>query len=199
MADTQPLLLAGHPAIDFLNTTFAPKGELVETLGDGRALLQWLVAAGLLDAADSPRLHRRLGNKAMDAAAAEARRLREWARAWIERWRIAPGRDYRQEFTRLNELMEEAPYTRELATNGRHAELRERARNGSPQALLGLIATQLAKLVTEEDASLIKSCAGAGCTLWFLDRTKAHRRLFCSTSVCGNRAKVAAYRARQRT
>jgi predicted RNA-binding Zn ribbon-like protein len=99
----------------------------------------------------------------------------------------------------LNELMEEAPYTRELATNGRHAELRERARNGSPQALLGLIATQLAKLVTEEDASLIKSCAGAGCTLWFLDRTKAHRRLFCSTSVCGNRAKVAAYRARQRT
>jgi predicted RNA-binding Zn ribbon-like protein len=199
MAEPQPLFLAGHPAIDFLNTSLAPNGERIETLGDGRAFLRWLVAAGLLDAADSPRLRRKLGGKATDAAAAEARKLREWARAWIERWRKAPRRDYAKEFARLNELLEKTPYTRELATSGRHAALRERARNGTPQALLGLIATELAKLVTEEDPSLIKSCAGAGCTLWFLDRTKAHRRLFCSTSVCGNRAKVAAYRERQRT
>jgi predicted RNA-binding Zn ribbon-like protein len=53
-------------------------------------------------------------------------------------------------------------------------------------------------LITQEDASLLKSCSGSGCTLWFLDRTKAHRRLFCSATACGNRAKVAAFRQRQR-
>jgi hypothetical protein len=30
------LFVAGHPAIDFLNSAYAPGGELVETIGDGR-------------------------------------------------------------------------------------------------------------------------------------------------------------------
>ena len=46
------------------------------------------------------------------------------------------------------------------------------------------------------DPALLKACAGADCTLWFLDRTKAHRRMFCSATACGNRAKVAAFRRR---
>jgi predicted RNA-binding Zn ribbon-like protein len=45
---------------------------------------------------------------------------------------------------------------------------------------------------------VLKWGAGAGCTLWFVDRTKAHRRIFCSATTCGNRAKVAAFRQRQR-
>jgi predicted RNA-binding Zn ribbon-like protein len=53
--------------------------------------------------------------------------------------------------------------------------------------------------VARENASLVKQCAGPGCTLWFLDRTKAHARRFCSAAACGNRAKVAAFRERQRT
>jgi predicted RNA-binding Zn ribbon-like protein len=44
----------------------------------------------------------------------------------------------------------------------------------------------------------VKRCEGAECTLWFVDRTKAHRRRFCSATACGNRDKVAAFRARQR-
>jgi predicted RNA-binding Zn ribbon-like protein len=33
---------------------------------------------------------------------------------------------------------------------------------------------------------------------WFLDQTKAYKRRFCSAAVCVNRAKVAAFRERQR-
>ena len=40
--------------------------------------------------------------------------------------------------------------------------------------------------------------AGGDCSLWFLDRTKAHTRLLCSAAACGNRAKVSAFRKRQR-
>jgi predicted RNA-binding Zn ribbon-like protein len=32
--------------------------------------------------------------------------------------------------------------------------------------------------------------------MWFYDRTKGHRRRWCTSTGCGNRAKVAAFRAR---
>jgi len=67
------------------------------------------------------------------------------------------------------------------------------------EALVALVAGQIAALITTEQPSLVRECAGSACTLWFLDRTKAHRRMFCSASVCGNRAKVAAFRERQRS
>jgi len=68
----------------------------------------------------------------------------------------------------------------------------------SADELIVLVATQVAFLIATEQPELVKHCAGTGCTLWFLDRTKAHGRLFCSAAVCGNRAKVAAFRERQR-
>jgi predicted RNA-binding Zn ribbon-like protein len=77
-------------------------------------------------------------------------------------------------------------------------QLVERCRLDSADQLLGLVALQVARLITEEAPALIKPCAGPDCTLWFRDRTKAHRRLFCSAAACGNRAKVAAFRERQR-
>jgi predicted RNA-binding Zn ribbon-like protein len=46
------------------------------------------------------------------------------------------------------------------------------------------------------DFRLIRACEGSACTILFLDRTKAHARRWCSMAICGNRAKVAAYRAR---
>jgi predicted RNA-binding Zn ribbon-like protein len=34
--------------------------------------------------------------------------------------------------------------------------------------------------------------------LWFFDRTKSHRRRWCSMAVCGNRHKAARFRASRR-
>src|SRR5678816_709184 len=75
--------VAGHPAIDFLNTAYSPGGVLVETIGDGRALLDWMMGAGLVDKDEAARLARRFTRKSLDAAAEEARTVREWARTWI--------------------------------------------------------------------------------------------------------------------
>ena len=55
-----------------------------------------------------------------------------------------------------------------------------------------------ALLENEKDFSLVRKCEGEGCTLWFLDLSKAHARRWCSMAVCGNRAKAAAHRARAR-
>ena len=192
------LFLASHPALDFLNTRFDFHGRTHEAIGDGQAFLAWLEAAGLLDAPTAWRLERRFGAAALDAVAAEARTLRAWAGAWIARWREAPRGNYAHELRRLNRLLAtEATYREAIADKG-VVRVAERHRFGSLEELIALVAAQLASLIASAPPALVKRCAGAGCTLWFLDKTKAHARLFCSAAVCGNRAKVAAFRERQR-
>ena len=145
---------------------------------------------------ESAALARRFSRKALDAAAQEARAVREWARTWLEAWRVNPARDYGEELAVLNKLLAREARSHELVAIKRRIELLERPHFPDANALLAPIAVAIARLVTQEDPSLIKACAGADCTLWFLDRTKAHRRMFCSATACGNRAKVAAFRRR---
>jgi predicted RNA-binding Zn ribbon-like protein len=54
----------------------------------------------------------------------------------------------------------------------------------------------MAQLVCDEDFQKVKACEGHRCTLIFVDRTRGRARRWCSMSVCGNRAKQAAHRAR---
>jgi predicted RNA-binding Zn ribbon-like protein len=193
----EPVFLGGHPAMDFLNTSFSPRGERVDVISDGRAFLDWLVRAGLVTES-AVRLTRRLSAERLDAIANEARRIRSWAEAWIARWSLAPGADYRAELRRLNTWLLHGTWHREIQPMNVRLAIVELPRVDDADDLLGLIAFQLASFVVSEDPALVRRCAGDGCTLWFLDRTKGHRRLFCSASACGNRAKVAAFRARRR-
>jgi predicted RNA-binding Zn ribbon-like protein len=193
-----PLFLGSHPAIDFLNTSLEPKGERIELIGDGKSLQEWTIAAGILDAPGASRLARKLGSKGMDGAAAEARKLREWARAWLTRWRAGARRDYGTEIEALNKLLEKRTVHQVVVTTQDGLAIEARSDVASIEELLAVLAAQIADLITQEDPDRLKSCAGEGCTLWFLDRTKAQRRLFCSAATCGNRAKVAAFRERQR-
>ncbi|WP_171091293.1 CGNR zinc finger domain-containing protein [Usitatibacter rugosus] len=194
----EPLFIGSHVAADFLNTTLTPRGEAIELIGDGASFVAWLVKAQLLDGEEAARLRRRFGVAALDGTAAEARKLRRWAGDWLGRWRESPRASYEAELRRLNELLGRASSFRELSVTKDGPRLVERMTIGEPGDLLGLVALEIAKLVAQEEPALLKRCAGAECTLWFLDRTKAHRRVFCSASACGNRAKVAAFRERQR-
>jgi predicted RNA-binding Zn ribbon-like protein len=195
----KPLFLGSHPAADFLNTLATPRDGPVEFIGDGRSFAAWLEDAALLQGSSAAKLERRFGVEALDAAAADARKLREWARGWISRWREAPRRDYAPELQRLNRTLERARRYRQVVAAAGGLQLRELDRIESADDLIAIVAAQIAALVANEDPELVKRCAGAGCSLWFVDRTKAHGRLFCSAAACGNRAKVAAFRERQRT
>jgi len=194
------LFLASQSGLDFLNTRFAllPEATLAEVIGDGAAFLTWLVEAKLLDRVTAAKLTRRFGDEELNAAAAEARKFRHWAGEWIARWRERPDADFRAELRRLDGLLERARVYRSLAAESGRIEVTEHARIEAPGDLVALVAWQVAKVVLEESPELVKRCAGTGCVLWFVDRTKAHRRVFCSARACGNRAKVAAFRERQR-
>jgi predicted RNA-binding Zn ribbon-like protein len=199
MHKTAPMLLrlGGHRALDFLNTWRDP-GEVEEALGDGSAFGAWLLAVDHLAPSDLARLKRRFGEAAMDEAAAEARRFREWAREWLTRWQHAPGARYTKELQELNRLLAREDRNRQVIAGKDGMEIREVSAFESAATLVSLPAADIADLVTREDPDLIRECAGDPCTLWFLDRTRSHRRRFCSAAVCGNRAKVAAFRERQR-
>lgn len=187
--------VGGQPAIDFLNTYYLGS---VETLANGRDLLSWMVGAGLIDEAESARVMRRVGAKALDETAAEARRVREWLREWLTRWRQAPNADYSDELAALNRLMARDAPRAEVVASDDGLKIVEQWHLSSADSIIALIASHIAMLITQESPDLLKTCAGPDCTLWFIDRTKAHRRVFCSPATCGNRAKVAAFRQRQR-
>ena len=199
-AAMKPLFLAGHPALDFLNTAFTPPtgGGPVEMIGDGQSFVAWLLEASLLNAGSASKVKRRFGANALDEVAGDARKFRQWASGWLERWRHAPDRNYAPELQRLNRLLEHGNSYREVVAVEARWKLVEHCRIDAARELLALPASQVALLITSEQPELVKRCAGADCILWFVDRTKAHRRMFCSAALCGNRAKVAAFRERAR-
>jgi predicted RNA-binding Zn ribbon-like protein len=61
-------------------------------------------------------------------------------------------------------------------------------------ALLGPVAEAVAQLLVEVDVNLVRQCEHPDCILWFVDRTKAHKRRWCSMALCGNRYKAAQFR-----
>jgi predicted RNA-binding Zn ribbon-like protein len=195
---TGPLLVADHPALEFLNSTYAPDGDVRELIGDGQAFLAWLVEARFVDEGTATSWKRRFGVKALEKVAHDARGLRTWSGEWIERWRNRPDEPYEAEARKLNGLLERADDYRALEKAQGRFRIGARRHDRSPGEIIAALAGSIASLIAGEDPALVKKCAGSGCTLWFLDRTRAHRRRFCSAATCGNREKVAAFRERER-
>jgi predicted RNA-binding Zn ribbon-like protein len=201
-----PYLVADHLALDFLNSRVGPEGSESDWLGDGPGLLEWLVAAGAIDSAVARRYGARPMAARLDAAAAEARALRQWLGGFAARHArqpLAPGVE--RELGPLNHVLERDAihYVVEASdTSGDAHEsvLRQRPvrRWTEPNSLLSPIAEAISDLVCHGDFRLVGACEGVDCVLMFYDRTKAHRRRWCSMALCGNRAKAAAHRARSR-
>ena len=194
----EPLFIGSHAGMDFLNTALAPNGTRIELIGDGAAFVAWLDAAGLLEGVGAAAVEKRFGREELDTAAAQAREFRDWAGPWLERWRRGDRAHRTDDVRRLNTWLARSRMYWEASPAGDGFALAQRCRVESADDLVALVVAPVARLVAEERPELVKRCDGAGCTLWFLDRTKAHKRRFCSAAACGNRAKVAAFRERQR-
>jgi predicted RNA-binding Zn ribbon-like protein len=72
----------------------------------------------------------------------------------------------------------------------------QRFEKATPEQLLMPVALSGAELLASGNFDLVRACESAECVLQFYDRTKSHRRRWCSMATCGNRHKVAAFRAR---
>ena len=61
---------------------------------------------------------------------------------------------------------------------------------------LSAVARDAISLFTSRDAARLRECASPECGLLFTDTSRPGRRLWCSSSACGARARAAAYRQR---
>ncbi len=63
--------------------------------------------------------------------------------------------------------------------------------------LLAAVARDAVGLLTDAQArGQLRQCAGESCSLVYLDTSRGRRRRWCSSEVCGNRARVARHRRR---
>ena len=197
--DRPPLLLADHSALDFLNSLASPAGAVIEWIGDGRALINWLADAGLLEPDLLAKLTGELAGDMLDALAAEARALREWLRCFVAEHAGGPlTAAALPNLTPLNAMLaEDAAFRQVQAVRGALAWTGP-CRRSPRQALLQPLAAEIGDLICDADFRRVRRCEGRGCTVWFMDRTKSGRRRWCSMALCGNRAKATAHRSRQR-
>lgn len=196
-----PIRVGDHLALDFLNSTAAPRGTPVEWIGTGPDLLHWLVDAGALDLNVAERIAADWSPTDLDRVAKEAVDLREWFRGVVARVKVGgPVALTVEDLERLNGVLARDVAFQRVEPAGEDGRLRlitDRPWR-DPGELLTPVAAAMADLVCEGDLNLVHQCENPPCTLWFYDRTKNHRRHWCSPATCGNRAKVAAHRQRQR-
>jgi len=187
--------LAGDPALELLNSRAMPSpgAEPIELIGNGADYLRWLSRTGLLNDDDRAALEGLFSADQLDAAAADARTLRETLRPLLLAWTGAKSVPFPAEvIDGLNALLAQDRRFAQLNRDNDTLALHERRYWERPTQLLAVSAQAWANLLVEGDPTLIRQCPG--CTVIFYDRTKAHRRRWCSMALCGNRAKVRRHR-----
>jgi predicted RNA-binding Zn ribbon-like protein len=195
------VFIADSVGLDFLNSIATPVDTLIDWLDSGDGLVNWLAQAKLVPADVLDALKARAMPGELDNVADQARALREWFRAFVERHMGRPlSRKTFQELEPLNTLLERDEMFSQIWRHDRRGnhrlELRVMRRWRSPESLLLPIGAAVAQFVCEEDFTLVKACEGHSCTLMFADHTRRRARKWCSMAICGNRAKQAAHRDR---
>jgi len=196
------IFVGDAPGVDFLNSIATPVDTPVDWIDDGEGLLDWLEQAKLVPADALASVRALALPDELDKVADQARSLREWFRGFVQQHKGQPLESrHLDALEPLNRLLERDDTFSRIAVEpsepGPFA-LQSMRRWRTPYALLLPIGEALAQLVTTEDFTYVKACEGPACTLLFADHTRGHARRWCSMAICGNRAKQAAHRHRQK-
>jgi predicted RNA-binding Zn ribbon-like protein len=167
-------LVGGSPALDLANTVVHRSTDATDLLTTPDDLARWLIDAGVLDSYV----------KVRDADVTGAVQLREAVH------RLATGTAKPADRRVLNRAAKEAPVRVRLAKDG------SITRSGDVAAALSTVARQAIELLTGEFAAQIKECDAEDCTRLYVDNSRRGSRRWCDMRGCGNRAKMANFRAR---
>ena len=178
--------IGDHLAINFINTLKTPLGEPSEVFKTDKDVRDWLLRAGVSTPSET-------ANWPPGALVRKVRQLREIALKALQARKAGK----RPSLDALNSFLERSISRPQLVRRpGSKIEIKRVYSGRTVEEFLAPIAESVADLLANGDFELIRHCEGDRCVLWFYDRTKAHRRRWCSPATCGNRAKVAAFRAR---
>ena len=176
--------LAGHPALDFLNTVDDRLSRRRDDyLHDGGDLAAWGVTAGLLEDPAPP------GDDEFAAAIA----LREHLTALLDaRATGRPAAAADREALARAVADAHAAGSLEQDSDG---DLHWRWDPSDSATVRHRVATAAVELLGSPSAGRIRRCDGEECGWFFLDTTKRGNRRWCSMSDCGQEAKSARRRA----
>jgi len=172
------LFIAGHPAIDFLNTEIIRDGAPADLLQTPDDLRRWLADAKL----------GHVGQALSLSLLKQAKQLRATARRLIKRPR-------KKDLDALNTALSRGRGSFRVDVKKGAVRTHFHPDNLDP---LFLIASAVADFLASEDAALVKPCQGTNCILLFYDTTRSHTRRWCSMAGCGNRMKAALHYRRSR-
>jgi predicted RNA-binding Zn ribbon-like protein len=180
--------LSDDTVLDFLNTSASDDTRSHEYFKSDQHVLQWMQANRLISMTTLPSF-------AEGTLVNAARSLREAIRKTLFQRKAG----LRVNVGLLNAFLMQGHYRLNLVrqSNGQVRLMHEYG-HSTPEQFLAQIANAAAEMLAAGDFALIRKCESDTCSLWFYDRTKAHRRRWCSMARCGNRRKVAAYRARRK-
>ena len=148
-AQPAPLFLAGHPALDFLNTRMRRNGQLIDVLQRDGDVLNWLRKAGfpVIAGVASHFEHGALLNC--------ARNLRENIRLLIEKRKAGQ----RGDAAVLNGFLADGQSHFQLVwSKPRQLRIETVRRQDSPVAILGPVAESAADLLATADFRFVKRC-----------------------------------------
>ena len=184
-------------AIDFVNTRHFHKGQLDDHLTDVPTAVSWLQEHELLHREMVGDLLARYGaDESEGPVMTRIRRVRDAMRelldATYER-RPPDGSALREvnKALRAQYLIELVPAPDGVSLDHRH--------EGDPiNGALARLAEAIARELTQGDPTRMRVCANDECRWVFRDYSPAGRRKWCDMSSCGNRAKAARHRERQK-
>ena len=195
-----PFLFIGERLwLDFINTQDVVRGRRIDALVDFDAYIDWLHAAAVLDAERAAGIRRRALQQPTGASAAlvDARRVRDSLRALAEHG--ARSGDIRSAgLAEINRVLGRSAGTRrvEWRDDGTYARSFVPVGDAFAGLLMPIVESAADALILAE-LRRVRRCAAPRCPRVFYDATKNAARRWCDMAACGNRAKVARFRARR--
>jgi predicted RNA-binding Zn ribbon-like protein len=190
------LFVANDPCLDFVNTEVILAGVHTDLLQGFADLTEWFEKARLASPSDRQRLNAKWANaKPGKTALAEARKLRGILHASVEKV-VRTGRVPSGLAGVLSRRMQNPRLTTGVLYSQGRLETHPRWLLEKPGDLLVPLAYYTADFFSRANYSAIRKCENPECILFFYDTSKNHTRRWCSMDLCGNRAKVSAFRRR---
>lgn len=199
-----PFFIADDVALDLLNSVAAPWGQHIEWISNGQDLIYWLQQSGLVPESVALDLRQYTATEELDAVVLKVRELREWFRTFVAAHAgSAIDSSVQPDTSLLNILLARDQSYVQIEMNTSKGEealpqLQRHRRWLGPESVLVPIAESIGNFICNGQFERVKKCQGINCTLWFYDISKNHTRRWCTMTVCGNRAKAAAHRAKKK-
>ena len=180
----------GALCLDFVNTVASRQRPETEHLRRFADLVAWARQGGVLEAEDARRVERLALRSPADAAAVLtlAVGLREALYRLFTA--IASGAaPSAADLSLFNANLAQTVPDLRVAWRRRRFTFEWTGR-GRLDGMLGPVLRSAAELLTSAEAAQVRECASATCTWLFIDRSRTHRRRWCSMQTCGNRNKA---------